>query len=165
MKKMNLKTFQENCSKTANWTTDEKLNFAHFVLGIVDETDEITDEIINGNYEKLGYELMDRMWYVCNTANMFDIRLEYVQKGGIPLPKSIAKIAEMCKKYIAYDKPFDKILLAEHLNSITYYTRSICENFDIDHEQYYQKLIDKLSVRYPNLIFSKEAATAKKDGL
>lgn len=153
---MNLKTYQSLTSRTNTDLGSKAINAAHVTLGIVGEWEEMCEAIGEDFYKEAG----DVMWYISELANEFNIKLNPVN-NLIESKSSIAWIAENIKKYLAYKKDIDVILLTSHLNNLVYLIKEVDEeNF----ETILSENIQKLQKRFPDK-FSPEDAMAKKDEL
>ncbi len=82
---MDLKEYQEFCSKGVLPATLEREPIVGFALGLVGETGEVVDDIKKRIYHGRDIsvlhtmeELGDVMWYIANICNVYNISLQEV---------------------------------------------------------------------------------------
>jgi len=69
----------------------------------------------------------------------------------------LGELADVYKKYLAYDKDIDRINVQEELGDIMWYIAGFCETNNFDMDRILKTNLLKLNQRYPNA-FTKEDA-------
>ncbi len=69
----------------------------------------------------------------------------------------VAEIADVYKKYIAYNKPLDFVNIKEEIGDVLWYIANLCNLHGWDMENIMETNIKKLEARYPEK-FTNEAA-------
>ena len=141
-----------------------KLNLSHMVLGLNSEIKELVDcvglelkvaskvDLVN-----LGEELGDIYWFISNYLNIRDlIAPEELTLGNYDedecldvLIFNIGEITDIVKKFVAYNKPIDKMKELEYTYGILVGLELFERAYSLDGNHIREKNINKLRARYP----------------
>jgi hypothetical protein len=173
---MDFKNFKKNVTRTLPDLGGDKINYAHMIMGIFSELNELEDAIDNYDYINISEEASDCLWYLAGydnirktslfvlteilvkektyydklllTARLF-LRLK-PQKELANLYKSTSVFCDFVKKNIAYNREIDlKTELLLYGNVVS----SVVDIFDyygIDIYSSMENVINKLKVRFPD---------------
>lgn len=148
---MNLETYRIETTRTLPDLGSPLLNSIHMTLGMNTELNEVEEIDANENYyQKLFDEMGDVYWYISNYANIHDIPFSI--DSVTPRETSlywVSKLQDYDKKLLAYNKPYDRKLQVEALQSLATNLSYRANSFRLDVEQILEKNIEKLRVRFP----------------
>ena len=161
---MNLQEYQLLTSRTNADLGSKAINAAHVTLGIVGEFAEFHLACQEMNIDNIKKEGADIYWYISELANLHNIPLQINECPYWPwsIDIMVGDIAEMSKKYLAYNKPIDEFKLSDYLNHLLFYINLTFKEYEIDFEECLDMNIEKLQKRFPEK-FSAELAIAKGD--
>ena len=147
-----------------------KLQVLHMALGIAGEAAEVQQEIrnLNGDNSKLIIELGDVEFYFEGMSLDMASGLPISQTGLIPeqygndITEKACVLIEVVKKWTMNDK-FNANYFHVALLDVRYSLECIYRTYLIDREEALQANVKKLSKRYEGLMYTDEAASAKRD--
>ena len=110
--------YQELSKRTCKNLESDKLNLSHMLLGILSEIPELLTAIRKKDKTNLGEELGDICWYLSNYCTFRQLDFNKIKiKGKQNKPnlnfmmKKVLNYTDIIKKYIAYNKDIDEILV------------------------------------------------------
>jgi len=153
---MKYKQFKQEAQRTVKECGNIRENLYHMVVGLTSEQSELEGALESGDKINIMEELVDKLWYVANYETFRGISVldEYVPNPGAEQPNIYittleSKLADMVKKFNVYGKNInekdEKALLEAYMNTIY----KIAGLLEIDIEEGYDRIINKLKVRYP----------------
>lgn len=173
---MDFKDFKKNVTRTLPDLGIDKLNYAHMIMGIFSELNELEDAIDNKDYINISEEASDCLWYLAGYDNLrktslFELtEILIIEKTklekllvigriylGLKPRKKLAKLykatsvfCDFVKKPIAYNKEIDlktELLLYGNVVSCII---DIFDYYGIDIYSSMENVINKLRVRFPD---------------
>jgi len=151
---MHLTQYRIETLRTLPDLGSEKLNLSHMAMGLAGELHELKIAISKRDTVNVEEELADWGWYASNLANMQEIDL--VMQTDVSnfnwdhLVIATGQITEVVKRFVAYNKPIDKVLLQKHLQ---YGFNVLCNFYDggakANFPQAMERNIAKLKARFP----------------
>jgi len=157
---MNLREFQLYVPTTLTDLGSRLNNEIHMVLGAGSEImKELPVAMRKFDLPNIGEELGDAEWFLCNYANLYDIKLPlYViptNPGGISsLAEAVGDIMDITKREFAYGKaeynkqPVTKEIREKLVLEALLNINNIASSFKIKMEDVRDKIKAKLDVRY-----------------
>lgn len=141
----------ENCNNKLH-----SLDLSHMTLGLTSEIGELLDAIDNKDSVNVGEEIGDMFWYLFNLSNMVEIDIDTDYKMDLDklyfmnfLIKVNSEIANEVKRYLAYNKQYQKDKIKTLCNQLFFVLKYIANEYEHDHLTIMFKNINKLKVRYP----------------
>ena len=102
---------------------------------------------------------------VSNTFKHIDGRggVEELKHACFGIMGEVGELVDAVKKHVYYGKELDLANVIEELGDIEYYLEALSQNLGLSRENILTKNLDKLNKRYPNEVFTNEAAIARAD--
>lgn len=147
------------------------LDDVHMKLGLVSELDEIIEALTRKDRVNISEELGDVLWYAANDITFLGLEShlsDYVflpkmaptdgnylgtvsnALGGLfSLVYNVAKLCDMTKKYLAYDKPINQEEVIKRYKYVLGAINNIAYGAGVDVEKAMDIVIEKLQKRYP----------------
>lgn len=170
---MNLKTYQEQATRTCPDLGSEAINLAHMVLGIFSEYNEFFDAVIKNDKVNISEEITDKYWYLSNYCTIREYDLETLHTTSFDLLEDEwydenyewfteliviqSHLQDLVKKNLAYGKEIDRVKEEELLKRLLLSIHFLGLDYSYDMDKSLQNNIDKLRKRFPDK-FDKEKA-------
>lgn len=149
---MKISEYQKLAKVTCAELGDDKLNLSHMILGFYSEYNEIKSAERNMDLVNYGEELTDSQWYFANYCTYRNYAMqdfyEKMYESRVSLEENLSKLADLVKKYIAYNKQIDIDREIDLLKQIAYQFYDLYRANDLNIYQCLQNNIDKLKARY-----------------
>lgn len=131
------------------------LNQVHMILGITGEFfGELVGVCITKDRNRIKDETGDVLWYLAGLARTQGLS-SFTQENmafnkDITVYENIGNIAEVLKKNMAYEKPYDDESMNYAIYQLYNHIVTMLSHFDIDVNQVMQLNIEKLKARFPD---------------
>lgn len=183
---MNFSEYRKLSIKTMSITGSKITDSAHMTLGLNTEIiGELPSSVEKSDLVNFKEEIGDTLWYLANFCNIWEIDPELNEEittdkndksfGIVKLdPKDIkqlllifqigriiADLQDIDKKELAYGKKGNIETRKELISKVYSYVFYYCFCLGLDIDEIMENNIEKLSARYPNLIFSAENAITR----
>ena len=153
---MKIEQFKIECKRTCpSLGGGLKMDLAHMVLGMNTEIVELREAFEKEDMVNVLEEISDKGWYLCNYLTFRGLHIP--TKGTMystdfigSLYDEVAKLQDLIKKHIAYNKPIDEDLEYQYLTNIFELIYGLCDNYVLNLEEGLEKNIAKLKARFPD---------------
>ena len=144
---MNWKEYQINVKRTLAELENYKLDLSHIILGLISEYAEYIEAIKANDKININEEIGDKCWYLAAYCNLRDIDLDSIIMNKQTYIYNLSLLSNLVKRYIAYNKEFDRNLEIELVGKLVANLREMAGSSKL--EDILEKNINKLKVRYP----------------
>jgi hypothetical protein len=178
---MKFSDYRKLTVRTMSDTGSKITDSVHMTLGLNSEVmGELPDAIANEDLVNFKEEMGDTFWYLANYCNIWeleptDLLLEHQTPDKFDVLKidktagqqymiifgigqNIALLQDLDKKHLAYGKHGDDEMRLKLVNDIYSVIEHFCFVLGIDTDKVRENNIEKLTARYPDLVFDREKA-------
>jgi NTP pyrophosphatase (non-canonical NTP hydrolase) len=152
---MNYKQFKKDAMRTCKVFGYQDRDLSHMVLGMTSEINELLTALETSDNTNILEEVVDIMWYVAGyeTFRKLNVLEQINTKEDVtpqfPIVISISKLVDLVKKFNVYGRKIDEKEEEFLLSDIYKACIAITNSLELDIEQGFDKVINKLKHRFP----------------